>query len=739
MDNYFLSHVFQCALSFISRLVVMNNRIIYLTNKGVVKEQVNTSKERGRFQYVTPRHLNSGVVALCASTNHCLALKSDGTVWAWGQNNFLQCGINGFGNIEEPSPITCLENIVMLSCGTYHCAALKSNGTVWHWGTIYSNKGEWKKDEAVTPVQLPGLSNIKWIFCGQEYILALDTFGHIWGYGLNYNGELNYKNAIFLDKPQIIFENTFDAISVCADLKNIYVLLSNGDTYSINISKMDTVVKQLFPVVESSVQIVALNANTSCVFALDVSGSIYSWGNDFSGQLGQGPTNYPSNHWYNNSPQKVSGLPNNVAGVGSSGNISAAVSDDDLIYVWGSSADIVSCSPVGIDLNGLKQVENTPLPIRSAYTTCYLAYLDILGFTKLVMDTKTFGSEDNSLLIRSKMDLLANLDSAFRVYGTKIAVMSDSIIITIPCHLSNSLSNFLRVVAQINGMLNGSVLRGAIVVGDVYHEDNIIFGPAFIEAYHLEEEKCCYPRIIIPQEYVRVISSLEHINFLLMDKYFLIDSDTYEYFDYLSYSRDNNLLYAVYDSVLYAIMLNYFVGENSIPTKICEKYNWLLKYYYVWSSKNKLALSRLSHSWWTEPIVYHAEEGADIRLSRPILLRKCLVISPNGNILTENNSLLQNDVTITPMNSFLKNLREQLVDGIKTDINFLPSAMGISSVHIYYDTQVKQSVFEICRYELLFSNSEHLCEDCPQQYTWKNPSNISEHEHHIIKEILKHL
>ena len=71
-------------------------------------------------------------MAISSYETHTLALKSDGTVWAWGTNQFGQLG-NG-SITPSATPVQALSGAMAVSAGTMFSLALKSDGTVWAWG-----------------------------------------------------------------------------------------------------------------------------------------------------------------------------------------------------------------------------------------------------------------------------------------------------------------------------------------------------------------------------------------------------------------------------------------------------------------------------------------------------------------------------------------------------------------------------------------------------------------------------
>ena len=118
----------------------------------------------------------TGVVAISAGCNHSLALKSNGTVWAWGRNDSDQLGYSSSPPQQGyPRQVISLSDAVAIAGGTRHSLAVKSDGTVQTWGdnqygqlgdgTIHTNRS--------TPVQVYGLTGVVAVAGGFAHSLAL--------------------------------------------------------------------------------------------------------------------------------------------------------------------------------------------------------------------------------------------------------------------------------------------------------------------------------------------------------------------------------------------------------------------------------------------------------------------------------------------------------------------------------------------------------------------------------------
>jgi alpha-tubulin suppressor-like RCC1 family protein len=148
----------------------------------------------------------SDIVGIAAGGWHSLALKRDGTVWAWGLGSEGQLG-DGTQSLGRKHPVQVigsdgvgvLTGITAIAAGREHSLALRDDGTVWAWGNdSFGQIGG--ADERILPnltptaVQSPAgggmLTGITWIAGGNDHSLAVGPGGTVWGWGKNIHGEL---------------------------------------------------------------------------------------------------------------------------------------------------------------------------------------------------------------------------------------------------------------------------------------------------------------------------------------------------------------------------------------------------------------------------------------------------------------------------------------------------------------------------------------------------------------------
>ncbi|MEG6591327.1 fibronectin type III domain-containing protein [Paenibacillus barengoltzii] len=238
---------------------------------------------------LTPIQANvSSITAISAGGSFSLALKSDGTVWSWGENTIGQLGNSQLAAQQSvPKKIENLNSVVAISAGHTHALALKSDGTVWSWGSNFSGElGLGTTNNSYVPVKIPSLSGVKAISAGMFYSIAVKTDGTVWAWGMNNYGQLG-----------------------------------DGTTTNRSVPVRITAL--------SGVEEVA--AGLYHALALKQDGSVWSWGYNYYGQLGDGTiTNRTT-------PVRIGTL-SGIKQI-SAGMYHSMARSDDLLYTWGSNAN----------------------------------------------------------------------------------------------------------------------------------------------------------------------------------------------------------------------------------------------------------------------------------------------------------------------------------------------------------------------------------------------------------------
>jgi alpha-tubulin suppressor-like RCC1 family protein len=238
----------------------------------------------------------SAVVAISAGEGHNLALKSDGTVWAWGWNGVAQLGNGTANDAFTPVQVSGLANVVAISGRAYHCLALKSDGTVWAWGdNRYGQLGSGSTAATMVPVQVLGLSNPASISAGYTVSLARMSDGtvRVWGTGLH--GEMGQGQFGDHSYSPISVMGLSNVTSVSADFEEPNALKSDGTMWMWGWNNLGQLgngntADQNLPVQVSNLTNVLFAGPTgdrnNC--ALKNDHTVWTWGRNYNGQLGVG-------------------------------------------------------------------------------------------------------------------------------------------------------------------------------------------------------------------------------------------------------------------------------------------------------------------------------------------------------------------------------------------------------------------------------------------------------------------
>jgi alpha-tubulin suppressor-like RCC1 family protein len=258
---------------------------------GQVGDNTNISKSSP----VQVQNFNKNVVAIAAGGYHSLALKADGTVWAWGRNNYGQLGDNTTVDRYTPGQVQNLTDVVAIAAGGYHSLALKSDGSVWAWGyNCYGQLGDNSSVDKYTPVQVTNLTNVKSIAAGLYHSLALKTDGTARSWGYNGVGPLGDNTTINKMAPVTVSNFANGTIIAGGFLHSLAIEVTEADNAAFawgfnNYGQLgiNNIVNQL---IQAQVQ------NLTCLgdiagggyhsLAVKNDGTIWSWGYNNYSQLG---------------------------------------------------------------------------------------------------------------------------------------------------------------------------------------------------------------------------------------------------------------------------------------------------------------------------------------------------------------------------------------------------------------------------------------------------------------------
>jgi alpha-tubulin suppressor-like RCC1 family protein len=327
---------------------------------------INQYNQLGRPPYganvvSTPGQVSSitDVIAVAAGALQSLALKRDGTVWAWGYGGYGGLGNGSNNNSAVPVQASGLTNVVAIRAYLYLSMALKNDGTVWIWGNnTYSSYGN-------VPVQIPGLFGVTSIGIGQYSQFAVktdgETGGTLWAWGDNYYDELG--DGTFTNRVAPVFvPGLFNVVSVAASASHTVALKNDGTVWAWGTNQAGqlgdgTTTGKPTPVqslIWRATSITAGGGLNSLVIRWPTplqAPTIWGWGNNAfgaAGELGDGTGNSTS--------LPVQNLVSGPVALAEGGDFGAAIKFDGTVWVWGQN-------PNGELGDGTTSYHWTPIPV----------------------------------------------------------------------------------------------------------------------------------------------------------------------------------------------------------------------------------------------------------------------------------------------------------------------------------------------------------------------------------------
>jgi alpha-tubulin suppressor-like RCC1 family protein len=244
---------------------------------------------------LSPAQILTGVAAIAAGYRHNVIAKSDGTVWAWGSRTYGRLGTGpGQTDIHSPTQVSGLANAVAAAAGQYHSLVLKSDGTVWAFGrNQYGEVGDGTTTERNTPVQVTGLTGVIAIAAGRDASYALQTDGAgggiVWAWGNNDHSQLGDGSTLPRSTPVRVL-NVPGATAIAAGFDGEFAaaLATTGHVWAWGRNEFGAAGNGTTAdgVVAAPVSTVAraraIGAGSKFALAIDASALSWGWGNAVS-------------------------------------------------------------------------------------------------------------------------------------------------------------------------------------------------------------------------------------------------------------------------------------------------------------------------------------------------------------------------------------------------------------------------------------------------------------------------
>ncbi len=277
-------------------------------------------------------------VSVAGSWYHSFGIRSDGTLWAWGENDYGQLGI-GYQSWRATVPVKVgsASNWVAVSAGHFHTLGLRSDGTLWAWGGngAYGRLGLGLAvgDNATVPTRVGTGTDWVAIAAGDDHSLAVRSDGTLWAWGYNGSGQLGLGTTSSKSTPTQV-TGDIEWARVDAEYDYSMGIDSDGNLYSWGnnyrgLLGLGDSTNRKSPALVGGGWTAVYPGRVHCL-GVRSNGDLYAWGSGYDGALGLGEGNT-----LEMTPTLVMDSPPDWVGGGAGDRFSVALRSDDTVWGFG--------------------------------------------------------------------------------------------------------------------------------------------------------------------------------------------------------------------------------------------------------------------------------------------------------------------------------------------------------------------------------------------------------------------
>jgi len=294
------------------------------------------------FSHVTPAQIQevpnfTNIVSVATGNLHTVALKDDGTVWTLGSNRWGQLGDGTTTQRRFAAQLQNLSNVIAIAASNMHTVVLKDDGTVWAWGMNFNGQlGDGTTINRYIPTQVPNLTNVIAIATSGGHTVALKDDGTVWSWGSNSWGQLGDGTMAHEHVTPIQVQNLTNVIAIEAAGNYTIALRDDGTVWTWGANSHGqlgdgTTTNRRTPVqVQNLTNITVISAGINHAAALKDDGTVWVWGQNHNGQLGDGTT---IDH---HTPIQLLSL-TNVIDISAGFYNTVALKHDGYVWTWGEN------------------------------------------------------------------------------------------------------------------------------------------------------------------------------------------------------------------------------------------------------------------------------------------------------------------------------------------------------------------------------------------------------------------
>ena len=285
--------------------------------------------------------LGSDVTGVAISSNHACGVSADGVLHCWGSNSRGELGTERAHLSAEPVPaIGLADGVQSLGAGNYHLCAILDDDGLLCWGDNPDGQlGDGTTSESRVPIPIDGSGfGVSSVAGGVRHSCIVTTAGAVFCWGDNLHGQLGDGTNLDSLSPVSPIGLGAGITAITANWSHSCALTDAGAVFCWGDNDSGqlgdgTTIDRNFPTAVSGLTsgITAIAAGTNHTCALTSEGSVLCWGNNMDGQLGDGT-------FFDRSvPGPVIGLPSDIVGITAGEEFACALAEAGSVYCWGTN------------------------------------------------------------------------------------------------------------------------------------------------------------------------------------------------------------------------------------------------------------------------------------------------------------------------------------------------------------------------------------------------------------------